>query len=73
LIRQLVEQEHLTVFAIMHDLNSAYSFSDEVLVLKEGEIRGFDAPKTLMTSAFIHSIFDIHVHHVEDRGLIVIP
>jgi iron complex transport system ATP-binding protein len=73
LISQLVEQEHLTVFAIMHDLNFAYSFSDEILALKEGEVHGFDAPKTLMTSAFIHSIFAIHVHHVEGKGLIVIP
>ncbi len=73
LSRQLAEREHLTVFAIMHDLNAAYIFSDKVLVLKEGEIRGFDAPKCLMTSTFIHSIFNVHVHHVKDKGLIVIP
>jgi iron complex transport system ATP-binding protein len=73
LIRQLVEHERLTVFAIMHDLNFAYAFSDEVLTLKDGELQGFDAPKTLMTSAFIHSVFDIHVDHIEDKGLLVIP
>jgi ABC-type cobalamin/Fe3+-siderophores transport system ATPase subunit len=57
----------------MHDLNLAYSFSDEVIVLKEGEIQGHNTPKILMSDAFIKSVFDIHVYHVEDKGLIVIP
>lgn len=73
LIKNLVEKDQLTVIAIMHDLNLAYSFSDNVIVLKEGEIQGNDAPKKLMTPAFINTVFDIHVHQIEDKGLIVIP
>jgi iron complex transport system ATP-binding protein len=73
LIKNLVEKEQLTVIAIMHDLNLAYSFSDEVIVLSKGKIQGHNAPKTLMTESFINTVFDVNVYHVEDKGLIVIP
>jgi iron complex transport system ATP-binding protein len=73
MIKNLVQEERLTAIAIMHDLNLAYSFSDEVIVLKDGRIQGHDTPKRLMTAAFINAVFDVNVHHVEDKGLIVIP
>lgn len=73
LIKGLVQQEQLTVIAIMHDLNLAYTFSDDVIALKEGRIQGNNSPQKLMTAAFLKAVFDIHVHHVEDKGFIVIP
>jgi iron complex transport system ATP-binding protein len=73
MIKHLVQEERLTAIAIMHDLNLAYSFSDEVIVLKGGRIQGHDIPKRLMTAPFINAVFDVNVHHVEDKGLIVIP
>ena len=73
LVKRLVEEETLTTIAILHDLNLAYAFSDKVIVLKEGTIHGHDEPKKLMTESFIQKVFDVNVHHVEDKGLIVIP
>ncbi len=73
LISQLVKEKNVTVISIMHDLNMAYAFSDEVIVLKEGKIRGTDCPQNLMTASFIKEIFDIDVYHVKGKGLIVMP
>ncbi len=73
LVRQLVEQEGLTAVMIMHDLNLAYLFSDAVIVLKEGELCGIDAPQTLMTPEFIHSVFEIKMQRIDGLGLLVVP
>ena len=73
LIKELVKQEDLTVIAIMHDLNLAYTFSDAVIVLKGGEVQGYDTPENLLTTSFIKAVFNVNVHHIEDKGLIVIP
>ncbi|MDY0091418.1 MAG: ABC transporter ATP-binding protein [Candidatus Vecturithrix sp.] len=73
LVRQLVEQEGLTTVMILHDLNLAYLFSDEVIVLKEGELCGIGSPQTLMTPKFIHSVFKIKMQRIDGLGLIVVP
>jgi ABC-type cobalamin/Fe3+-siderophores transport system ATPase subunit len=57
----------------MHDLNLAYLFSDNVLVLKEGEVQGFESPKTLLDEAFVQSVFDVKVQRIENKGLFVVP
>lgn len=73
LLQELVRTEGLTVVAIMHDLHLAYLFSDEVLVLKEGEIQGFECPKTLLDEAFVNAVFDVKVQRIENKGLFVVP
>ncbi len=73
LIKRLVEEERLTTVAIMHDLNLAYVFSDQVIVLKKGSIQGYGEPKKLLTKSFMKKVFDVNVLHVEGKGLIVIP
>ncbi len=73
LLRQLVERDGATVIAVMHDLNFAYHFSDEALVLKAGELRGQDAPRVLFTETFIRNVFNVNVCHIEQVGLIVTP
>ena len=73
LLRRLVNEEGRTVFAVTHDLNLAYGFSDEVVVLKNGQIQGQAAPQSLLTEAFIHKIFDVHARHIHHLGIIVTP
>lgn len=73
LLRQLVDRDGATVIAVMHDLNFAYHFSDEALVLKDGELQGQAAPQLLFTEMFIRSVFNVNVRHIEQVGLIVTP
>ena len=73
LLQRLVRHEGLTVVAIMHDLNLAYLFSEQVLALKKGEIQGFDCPQTLLDEHFIQAVFDVKVQRIEDKGLFVVP
>ncbi len=73
LLKRLVGDEGLTVVSIMHDLNLAYLFSDKVLVLKEGEVQGFDCPETLLDEVFVSAVFDIKMQRIDNKGLLVVP
>jgi len=71
LIKKLVQEDGLTVVSIMHDINMAYSFSDEVCALKDGRLQGFGKPDKFITEKFIYDVFDIEVEKVSNKGFFV--
>ncbi|WFD09887.1 ABC transporter ATP-binding protein [Tepidibacter hydrothermalis] len=71
LIKRLVETKNLTVISVIHDLNLAYMFSDEVCVLKEGKVVAKGQTKDVMTTDFIAHVFDIEVDQIEDKGFLI--
>ncbi|SHK40488.1 ABC transporter ATP-binding protein [Tepidibacter formicigenes] len=71
IIKNLVIKEELTVVSIIHDLNLAYMFSDEVCVLKEGKLVALGSPNNIMTTEFINEVFDINVDRIENKGFLI--
>ncbi|WP_432665948.1 ABC transporter ATP-binding protein [Wukongibacter baidiensis] len=71
LIKRLVKEEGLTVVSIMHDINIAYNFSDEVCALKLGRLHGFGKPDEFITEEFIYDVFNIEVEKVDKKGFFV--
>lgn len=49
----------ITIAAVLHDLNLAALFCDQILALREGEIAGMGAPRSLMTGEQIEEIFRV--------------
>jgi iron complex transport system ATP-binding protein len=70
-IQELVKMKKLTVVSIIHDLNLAYTFSDQVCVLKEGTIFAMGKPDEVMTETLIYDVFNIDVCKVKDQGFLV--
>lgn len=73
LLKDLVEQDGLTVVSIMHDLNMADSFSDITLALDQGKLVQCGRTSEIIDPAFIHSLFKINVVKTGARGLAVLP
>ncbi|SHJ62732.1 ABC transporter ATP-binding protein [Paramaledivibacter caminithermalis] len=71
LIKKLVKEEGLTVVSVMHDINVAYKFSDEVCALKQGKVQGFGNPKEIITESFVYDVFDVEVEKINDKGFFV--
>lgn len=71
LIKQLVKDYGLTVVSVMHDINIAYNFSDEICALKEGKLMGFGKPDKFITEEFVYDVFDIEVEKVGNKGFFV--
>ncbi|MEM8593373.1 MAG: ATP-binding cassette domain-containing protein [Pseudomonadota bacterium] len=69
LMRSLREfvKEGGTVCIVLHDLNHAYSFCDDVLLLHEGRVVVHGAPAEVLSEARIHDVYavDVTLHNPE--------
>jgi iron complex transport system ATP-binding protein len=61
LLRKLAREQGLAVAAVVHDLNLAAGFCDQLVMLKEGRVAAEGTPSELMTPAIIREIYGIGV------------
>jgi iron complex transport system ATP-binding protein len=58
-VRNLVQEEGRTVIAVIHNLNLAAAYCDEILFMQEGQILKSGAVADVMTSATISEVFGV--------------
>lgn len=59
LVKQSVRENNKMVISVFHDLNLAASFSDDILMLKQGEIMAFGNSQEVLTKQSIQSVFNV--------------
>ncbi|MBC2300262.1 ABC transporter ATP-binding protein [Listeria welshimeri] len=59
LIKRLNQKENLTIVMILHDLNQALTYSDQLIVMKNGEVIAKGEPETLLTKELIAKTYDV--------------
>ena len=67
LLKKLIEEKGITVVSIVHDLNLAYRYSDNVFILKNGKNVGFGHPHKVMTKDLVSTVFDVKIELIEGR------
>ncbi len=65
-LKQLV-QDGKTVVAILHDLNAALQYADEMVLLAEGRIIQTGTPKELLQSGKLEKVFRLKIHSIQDE------
>lgn len=60
LVKRLVKRRNIGVFAVLHDLNLAAQFADEILMLRNGEIIFQGNPSEVFTADRLQQTFDIN-------------
>jgi iron complex transport system ATP-binding protein len=76
LIRQLNENDGLTVVMVLHDLNQAARYSHRICVLKDGRIYGEGAPSEILSPKTLREVFQIEAQIIEGpagTGMIIVP
>lgn len=68
LLRRQTAEQGLTVLAVHHDLQTAYSASDEVIVLKEGTLCAQGAPEQTLTPRLFQDVFGVQAEIVPGKG-----
>lgn len=67
LMRQLCDEKGLTVCCILHDLNLASLYGDQIILLANQQIQAQGSPKTILTEPLIKRWYQadiaIHPHH----------
>ena len=59
LVERLNKEKNITVVMVLHDINQASRFSDELIMLKKGQIVAQGTPKETMTSEVLRNVFNI--------------
>ena len=69
LAKELQKDLNVGVCAILHDINQAYLYSDEVVMMKDGQIKYFGATKDILNYKNIFDIFEVKSEFVYSKNL----
>lgn len=75
LVKELNELHGLTIVMVLHDVNQAVRYSDELKVVKDGQIIAEGAPETVMTSELMKTVYDVQavIRKDEQAGMYIVP
>lgn len=75
LIRNFSKEKNVTVVAVLHDLNMAMEFSDEVILLNQGEIVASGNPINVLSKENIEKVYNIKIcmskHPITNKPYII--
>ncbi|HDI0341061.1 TPA: ABC transporter ATP-binding protein [Listeria innocua] len=75
LVKRLNQEENLTIVMILHDLNQALTYSDQLVVMKNGEVVAKGNPETLLTTELIAETYGVVAEVLCDEitGKYIVP
>ncbi|MBE9604714.1 ATP-binding cassette domain-containing protein [Acetobacteraceae bacterium H6797] len=66
LVRRLSQERGLSVIVVLHDVNMAARYCDDVLAMRNGALKHRGVPSTLMASSVLREIYDVSMDAVSD-------
>lgn len=67
-VKNLVDENGITSVAVLHDLNLASIFCDELIIMKEGEILYQGLPKDILTVDILKEVYNLRAKIIEDEN-----
>ncbi len=67
-VKRLAKERGISVVCVLHDLNLALAYCDELVLLKKGEIFAQGMPGDVLTKANIESVYGTAVNTFEQDG-----
>ncbi|PNZ32018.1 ferrichrome ABC transporter ATP-binding protein [Staphylococcus petrasii] len=67
-LRSLCRELDKTIIVVLHDINFASCYSDDIIALKHGEIIKADAKDNVIQSDILKELYEMDVHIEEIRG-----
>ncbi|MEG1346247.1 MAG: ABC transporter ATP-binding protein, partial [Acidaminococcaceae bacterium] len=61
LVAKLNQELGLTVVMVLHDINHAVQYSDNIVVMKKGEIVQVGEPQKIITAELLREVFRVKV------------
>ncbi len=69
IVRQLYEEYHITVIMVLHDINHALQYADEIAIIKNHGIFGQGPPKEMLTVDTLAAVFGVKADiFINSRG-----
>ncbi|MCD6260410.1 MAG: ABC transporter ATP-binding protein [Thaumarchaeota archaeon] len=76
LLKELVEKLGLTIICAIHDLNLAARYSDKIILINGGRIKGIGRPIEVLTKENLRDVFKIEAkmeYDQDSKSLTIIP
>ena len=68
LIRRLHGDLGKTIVLVLHDLNLAARYADEVVAMRDGKIVAYGSPSEVLTAETLRAIFDVETRIIRDEA-----
>lgn len=65
-IKKINKEKGKTIIAVLHDLNMGAAYSDYIILMKEGKVHSFGAPKEVLKEEIIKEVYGLDVHILKD-------
>jgi iron complex transport system ATP-binding protein len=62
LLKRMNREKGITLVSVFHDINLASHFSDRIIVMKDGKLRGIGLPEEVVTKEMLESVYECPVH-----------
>ena len=66
LFRELNAELGTTIVAVLHDLNQACRYGDEVIAMRDGSVLAHGAPEDVVTAEMVEEVFGLPVQVITD-------
>lgn len=75
LVRDLRDNHQFTIVMILHDINQAIQYSDQIIAMKKGEIIATGDPNEIVTEDLIREVYGVNVIVKDDDhiGKFIVP
>ncbi|MHC1771786.1 MAG: ABC transporter ATP-binding protein [Flexilinea sp.] len=68
IVRRLCLEKEIAVLIVLHDLNLAVRFADEVAILDHGKIKSYGTPEEVMTEETLSSVFRLPMRIIQPEN-----
>ena len=69
LVSRLNADEGITILMVLHDINHAARYSDELIVIKDGKLFGSGEPWDMLTPQILQEVFDVEAVITKDAHM----
>lgn len=75
LIKDINKKYNTTIVMVLHDINQAISYSDNIVVMKNGKIIDYGIPREVISEALIRKVYNIegYIGKYEENNIYFIP
>ncbi|WP_010291012.1 ABC transporter ATP-binding protein [Kurthia massiliensis] len=75
LVKQLNATHGLTIVMVLHDMNQALRYSDNIIMMKSGEIVAEGAPQDVVTVESVYDVYQVQsrIYNDEQFGMMMMP
>ncbi len=67
LVKRLNEEEGITILMVLHDINHAARYSDELIIIKEGGLYNCGEPWKMLTKEILQDVFNVEAVITKDE------